>query len=609
MNRGIAWYLSGATETSGFQPHVADSTGGFQSSVELETLTVKRNSPISNLKITYISPENGTGAALVRVIDSNTVSYLPPGATTAGAAVDLSATDTAVILPGSNVHQHLVVERTNPNPLLGQEALEIKRNFNSGVSWIDCDITDQTSAPVDYYGFFGQPEGAVTDLVIECDSTNYQVSIDTLSDGEMSSSPASLSYDSTASSASGSDTFGLWIKRTSPLTATPSQTVSLNVSFTYDSVNYEYTLSGYYRIYDENLQNFLIYDSDTLIDTVTSEDFPYSISLAEGSHAVEVKRRNMYGLISGSTVQNILMTSGGSEVIQPAAPTSVKVSTVEGGKVRVEGIANRLGDPATVEKWGVFVFPAGEGATIDHYTETEILNPTSAIQYLDCTTAETFSDLQELSVWVYLVAPDDVTGTPIITTYTVDRTVPKISGIDAFYSGNRSQYLPNIEAPDFTEYIDTAEDIRFDINISNNSFYYADTLIWKLVTTSTGTMLYVPSDFTIKLGVSIDETLTTAQPIELKNSKLYVSFGGEKGVLAIDPTGKTIEYDGRSNLQTPSDSTAPRPIWLSASSTLMQNWSSISKDWFTAFDVTEDGYIRSIAGWSTRLSAAQIEAL
>lgn len=598
-------FLAGAEKTGGYQPHVADSTGGFRSINLAPLYSLRRNENcIRNIVITDISQECGKGAAQLRAVNTSQVVFIEPGSLKSGAATTLEK-NVKTVVPGFNTSKTVEVLRIDDNPILGNETFEILDRFNNIVGGVDVDITDSTSAPVNYWCFFVDQRN-ISDLEITSNSAHLKVAFDPSTTGELTSNPAGLSFFGTASLPPAVDFVGVWIQRTTPLSATQKIDSSLTFDYSGSTTTHTHTLTGSFRVFDENLDAYLVYQDGSLV--ATSATLPVEFTPVPGLNEIVLRKRNKYGLISSDDNKKTVYVDAASDEIDgpPVTPDTLNVSTV-GAKIKIHALASTFQqDAVRPTKWKVWVAEASGSYSVSADYEYDIL--ASGLIQLIKELDHNFIDGEEIKVKV-CTATDTYDSPPIETTHTI-ATLPSQGGlVSAFTTGAMNIYSVT-PAPDFTHVLDATSDLTIVVKPTTSTLYLGSTLIWKTVWVDLGGFkTYVSNDWTIELDQVITGSSTRTAPIVYESSKIFINTGSSRRV-EIDPATKKIKHLGRSWIQAPALEIAPPyPVWARKNDTTFASFCPERGEWVVTFDVNTSGLIRTYSDWSSIYTAAQIEDL
>jgi len=384
-------YLTGASSVGAAQPYHSHSLGGLRSSEELG-LGHDLVNPISGIVVDFVSYQNGVGSGALTAISASSIAWTPPGSTQ-GAVITIANGETKVV-EGSTLSQYVRVTRNSATDLGGTATVVTKRCWGSAIAGRDTTVAGLTS----YTGLIFKNESGleITSLVvwIAADTearlwvAQEAVVSDAIQDisveGDTSApdgvtgwnqgttSGAGLAIGTVAAGAS----VGLWLKRVVPgaVDATPRQIQSIAYQFTYSGVTYANGATGYYRVSDSTLANYLLYrgvNSEPDLSAAPYETFAglghvTAATAAGATYYFVLRLRNKYGLISQNIVATrIEIDALGVEVVpSPSAPEEPLLSAGLAGIVTASALyqPNLDGDNAA-DTWQIFL--TSDGSTPD----------------------------------------------------------------------------------------------------------------------------------------------------------------------------------------------------------------------------------------------------
>jgi hypothetical protein len=141
-------YLTGASSDGGAQAVADNSLGNFASSTQIGGLVASIASPIAGITITYISPENATGAGTLAALNSTTLAWAAPGGSQ-GPAVTVTNGATLVLEDGTDSGAYIIISST-VSSVTGTATATLSLPSNNVISMDDAAPSETTSGSVRY---------------------------------------------------------------------------------------------------------------------------------------------------------------------------------------------------------------------------------------------------------------------------------------------------------------------------------------------------------------------------------------------------------------------------------------------------------------------------
>ncbi|MEI6542140.1 MAG: hypothetical protein WCL60_01375 [Methylococcales bacterium] len=141
-------YLTGATSDGGAQSVADASLGGFCSSTQIGGLVASITNPITGITITYVSPENATGAGTLTAVSSTTLAWTAPGGSQ-GPAVTVTNGATLVLEDGTDPGAYIIISSTVTS-VTGAATATLSLPSDNVISMDDATPTETTVGSVRY---------------------------------------------------------------------------------------------------------------------------------------------------------------------------------------------------------------------------------------------------------------------------------------------------------------------------------------------------------------------------------------------------------------------------------------------------------------------------
>lgn len=392
MIDGLSWYLTGAAAEDDAQRSVADSLGGYRSSVPVEPLMLYRRNPIAGIRVVLAAGANGPGVGRLVAETPDTLRWRSPGGEF-GDAVTIPETDDLVRIEGDDADTWVIVERMGAltRPLAGEEQVRLLDMFNNAVGGVD--FLSSGSAQQRYRAIMAvnRSGASLTDLAFNVLEGPVRIATETPSNGALQTiaddetEPSGVTWEEATASVGtlgDGDAVGLWIEVTCEMNAegAPEERVRLGWSSNEEGGE----LRGAHRIEETGLARFEFYigDGEDPVGTgspdevlapeiedgrVKYEDgkpaLPTDSTLdltPPGDYRVAMTYRNPWGLTSAlSAVQRFVLNEQGELVTPPPkAPQEVSVRPGPGGTALVDALyvpAREASADSVADEWAVWI--------------------------------------------------------------------------------------------------------------------------------------------------------------------------------------------------------------------------------------------------------------
>lgn len=161
--------------------------------------------------------------------------------------------------------------------------------------------------------------------------------------------------------------YGLWIHRELPAGMVAGAHIenAINIEFVYSAAAYDTILKGRYKVANDALKAYLLYegiDADPTFTTPTSTNasLPFTQAFSPPVSGTKefrevVRYRNEYGLISLNRFirRFSILSSGALTVTPPTAPSEVVVTDAGGGMLRVRARYDGASDDPAATQWAI----------------------------------------------------------------------------------------------------------------------------------------------------------------------------------------------------------------------------------------------------------------
>jgi hypothetical protein len=142
-------YLTGASSDGGSQNDPTMCLGDYRSSTEAVSLGIAIYNALTNVQVLYASGANPIGNGTLTAVDTNTLTWQPPGALTPGTYANFSGTNVVGIVEGPVPGQYLRVKVTTPlTP--GQSTIALSILYDNFFGFNDVDIADAAAGISEY---------------------------------------------------------------------------------------------------------------------------------------------------------------------------------------------------------------------------------------------------------------------------------------------------------------------------------------------------------------------------------------------------------------------------------------------------------------------------
>lgn len=487
-------YLTGAGSVGAAQPYHSLSLGGLQSSTELG-LGHDLTNPVAGLRIDFVSFENGIGSGALAVISASEIAWTPPG-DIQGAVVTIADGETKNI-EGDTESQYIRVTRTSATALSGTATVITHRCLGTAIVGRDATVDGLTI----YSGmiFKNESAGEITNLEvwIEADTetrawiATEAVTADAITDISIqgdenppagvsgwtqgTTSGSGLSLGTVAAGAS----VGLWMRKIVPAAAdaTPAQVQTVAYEFDWGGDTYAGGASGFYRVFDDDLQLYLLYrgvDTDpdldaapweTFIDTDPTEPSGTNVDHETATLAVShtyyfvLRRQDKYGLISQNLDSWSVEIDGAGDKVEtpPSAPDETTLVPIADGAVNVGAYYQKSPDGANAaDSWLIYLTSNGVDPDPDLDTPVVVaMEFPGALARLDYDSAE-FADGTTIKVIVRTqrTGATDSTNTNILITTTTTDSDTEILPASCWVIKRDGETITRVWTHDANNYID-----------------------------------------------------------------------------------------------------------------------------------------------------------
>lgn len=437
---------------------------------------------------------------------------------------------------------------------------------------------------------------------------------------------------SIASISSGSN-YGLWIHREIPAGATvaASQENAINVQFVYNSVTYDDSFSGLYRIEDSSKNLYELYvgeDADPTYSSAatTSATLPFTHALTppvSGTKEFRLvcRKRNSYNLSSyNQWVQaRFKIDSTGALVTQPpTAPDNIQLVNTAGGKLLLTATYMPGGDDPQANSWAIRMRGDGvdpDGSETPTYEEMRLFTGLifRGTQYRITKELGPFAYNQDVRVLLrtrHAATNTESTNTTAATA-TVSTNAPSNVRRRSVSLGNAAELRIADPTIARTVYIDEANNIRWLIYSGYTELWGGATLIWRIKYDSAGAPNNgIWTTFDLVQDTTISGT-PSVEPIEVAawngTKTLYVSSNGVRR-MKFDVTNSRISFEAFNENVLPVVSVADEaPIYDAEFHTLFQVFDPNALSYVTAVCLDYDGVLRSLVPWRQRATTGAFE--
>lgn len=643
-------YLTGAAVAASQQSDPALSLGLYRSCVRANALTPTRYTPISGIRIDFVSGACGTGNGVLTVPTVDSISWCAPG-DSAGAAVTISDGETLVLL-SDDEDKYIIVTRITDADLGGTETVTLLDTFNNVIGGTNFTGDEAAAGEEKYRAAMLEFVLAATDCWVWLDAANaadLKFAIETpvagaLTDetgnGEETQPPGltwrTVSTEGTAYHLGAQDALdlqGLWVERSVGVAEACSPHVLgvVHVGWTVAGTTYYTQFRGLNRIANNDTAGYEAWiGTDSSPDLtgaadVTSTTKPFSLGAMAADHDyyIVIGYRNQWGLIAYDDEEIIRVGPGGTEdPTPPSGPGIVQLDQEQAGIVRVNAIYYSMLDAATDSEatdWAVYVTADGTDPDPDVDSPTIVAMTRSRNGcILDWDTSEYLEDtpVKVLVRTRYTVGESTqvYSENTSAESHTVEWFGPIRPGVTVAHGQQFGQSIPPTTPPDEIVYVDEAKNIRFVLADGYAQFWADTVLIWnyKYNTSRDAPHSGLYSHFSWRAGdvsgAGDDSTVEVAS-WTAEDKTIYINVGPDPGVrrMKIDVTNTTITVDKMTKLPVPSASRSDDPAWPKYGHTCFQVWDSGTEEWATAASLSSAG-VFSFKGVHKKV-ATQGEAL
>ncbi|MBI2424203.1 MAG: hypothetical protein HYV27_15335 [Candidatus Hydrogenedentes bacterium] len=644
-------YLTGASATGRSQRDARASLGGFRSGVRAEVLVCDRPQALPGVAVRYVAGENGAGIGQLAAVGLNTLTWQPPGAALAGAAVEVLAGARAVLrgpVGEDEAGAWIEVERTGTENLAGVESIGIRDVYNNVIGGAHIFAAAALAGTAEHAAVMLVNEGAgdITALTVWIDAASSAglafagEAVDV--DGAIqviataTTAPTGLTWQTGESVGTGlvigtlaaGAQVGLWVRRTvGPAAAQgPLETVILRLGFTHAAETSAAALRGLYAV--QGVAQYELYAelghmpdpaTDTLRASGAGSPLAWATALAAGVWYPVVYRRNSWGLLGAAHEQQPMVIDGAGDAYSgpPSIPQVVSLTAVSGGRVTLKAVYHAVQDSAARRATHWRVWMNFDGTTPDPdvdvpYLETamngqrrEVLSHTTGA-LLDDTevvaVVRTVRDLGEATE-VWSADSEEVSATAVLHAPMRVRAV-------ALRGGHGLTYPPAVGPEGAVEYLDEDETIRFVFWPGRTEFWIDTELVWVIgydAQAAETYWWYIPSEWEISTG-TVSGAASIAGGVEVVSpTELYVVVNQVRR-LAIDVTAMTITAASWSVSDDLPVIVPTVGAWGRYGDTLFPVWDPDREDYRPVVRVTVAG-VDSAVNYDATLDQAAVEAL
>lgn len=641
---------SGAHVLGGPQPVAARSLGGLRSSTRAVVFDAMRPSALPNMTVVWASAYAQAGIGRIDSDGQGRLRFAAPGEEY-GAWQDV-AIDTDAVLPSETESRYVIVRRSGIVPA-ASEAVQLCNVFQNAAACGDFTEAQSTAGANKYRCVFIHNAGTTTassvlvtvvtgwsDVHVAAETPDGDGAVqeianeDTAPTGLTFSQPESGTELDVGPLAAGASV-GLWIRSTVAAASAASARTqnAVLVSAIYGAQQADSGASGLFRVAAANTARYELRIGagvqPTAEDTpdATSSTLPieYNVALPTGTHYIDVRRRNRFGLLSANLEPRIIEVDGSGNVlpVRPAAPQAVGV-TGNASDVAVQAryypAADDAGTRAT--HWAIWVTTDGTAPDpSDTPTDTVAMRSATGQQpeYLFWE-SDPILDGTPVQVLVRTRRTDGDGDTDSANTApataTVDAGAPRRPSGRLLLGGRYGHALPGSTAPDTTVVVDGDAEVEWRVESGSTALYAGEDLIWRAIYRGAGhpdNGLYVPDALDIETGavsgaaageiaIDVDATWPTAR-------RLWVAVRGQRRLLVDLDAGAITVAAIEAVVLDATQSASSAPAWPRYGETCLQVWDPEREDYATVAEVQYDGDLRMAVPLVHGMTQTAIEAM
>lgn len=644
---GVQVYLTGAAAPGARQADQTSSLGNCRSNVRAETLTYARYSPISGIRIVWVSGANGTGLGILTASGGTTLRWKPPGAA-AGEAVSI-ANGEEKIIEGADPAQRILVERVSADYLSGVETVQLTDTYNDVVGGSDFSAAETTAGKAKCRAVMAYAAAAATDVWFWLDADNQgrmSIAVEAQDgDGKLSeaadeeevptlgwAAPTTEGAALHTGALGAAGEYGLWIQ---PWVQAGDNAQAhcrnrIHMGYTVGGETYYDEVRGASHIAEAGIEGWLTWDGiDAEPDLTAEADVfsatkPYTLALTAGhDHYLRSAYRNQWGLVGAPDDLVVIRVDaeGEESPTPPQGPTNVAAVAYGEGAVRVTAdyFPNLEASQETrAEQWVIYLRADGTNPDpeVDEPVAVDMLGGRNGCmlvwdsdEYLEDTPVSvlvrtrynmaepTEEEPEPEPIWV---ESENVTPvTAIVQWFGPVRPIVQLA-----LGRSRGQWVAPSAAPSETVEFESGHELKYVICAGQSQFWAGDVLVWNLRCDSSRTDWGgIYTTFAWQPGGTFGEG--TAEAIEVGNWDetehiIYVNVAGVRR-MKIDALAKTISVAAT----TPEDldeTVAAEWVWQKYAATCFQVWDAGTDEWRTGFSMDEEGilhFLDAIVGCGT----------
>ena len=453
-----------------------------------------------------------------------------------------------------------------------------------------------------------------------------------------STAPSGITWNAQTTSAAGltiatlttSSDYGLWVHREIPAGAFADANIqnAINIEFIYSGTTYDTVLSGRYRLANDALALYELYegvDADPTYTsaTSTSATLPFDRALAApGSGNYEyrhvIRQRNKYNLVSQNRYirKTKIDSSGAQQVVNPTAPTNVTLTDIGGGYAQIRANYLAQSDDPKADKWSIRVTGSGVDPTGSETAILVAMTPNYGI-FTPGTPSPLSYNLgpyvagQDVRVLLRTQAGStESTNTTANQLTMTSAAAGAVLRRDAFIGAGFGQRIITTGIAR-TEYISVTNNIYVSYGIGYTELYAGGNLIWRIRYDSSGaTNNGIWTTYSYQQEQQ-SGTATTTDAVDYSawagSSILYITVN-DVWRMKIDAASSVIKITSwNQGVLTVGSSHSSTAIYDATFKTLFQVWDPNISDYATALDLDSDGTLRMNVPWRQRATTGAFE--
>lgn len=613
----LSLWHTGARLLGGAQPDPRLSLGGKPSGTRVHGVEwIRAAAPMRGLRIEHVEatpggsgPNRAFGAGTLTATGANTLTWQAPYESVAGPETTVLPEQT-VWVPGVAPTGAVLVTRVLDDALSGAETVVLRPPYHNVIGGDDA-VTAGPIKPGDdvirYAGLVVRNEHTSETVTVKAYRIHYPWlsyvmagfealdaagAMQTIPDG--ATAPVGVTFVDIAEYANlpPGASVGLWIKRT--VIGLVSPVVEIILQLESSAVPYGYHIyGGMTRRGALSSTGYLLQDNGVTV--ATSATLPITHALTQGTHRVEVLRRNRYDLVSSPRGAHTIVVGAGGEHEQtpPDPPHEAQVYARTQGRALVEAHCVPALMASRPTHWRVYV--RLDGTDPDPATDTPVTVAITPGRWnrLQHEIASTL-DGTPIRVLVRTAIQTD----PELETYVESANTDVLSTTSRWYGpqvrrprariedrhGQALHYAP----PASPVWIDPARNVRWAVTDSGVELWADTSLVW----------VVTPHELRTSYGIQFaDLSGAAADTVEIGQwdaaaREIWISVAGQRR-MRVDAVARTITVAALDTAGEVTASDAPVPCWPRYDNTVLQVWDGVSGLWETALQLQEDGVLRA----------------